>query len=314
MFQQLLKPLLLAACLAGLATPVAAQQRAYAPENLRTLSHSDQVRVISLEYQEQSRGRRIPDDQLRFYLDQVNRSSWGFSRIKSDIAQSLGNGGGNGGVQPPYPNPGQTLRCDSNDGDTKRCTPPWRGPSRLVRQVSKNPCVENRTWNSQDGLIMVWKGCRGEFAAATRPPISPPVVPPPATGVVRCESVNNQAQTCRVPWSGPSRLSRQLSGTACREGVTWQSQRGQVYVGGGCRAEFVSAAAVQPPVGGGSGGPSVVCASTNNQPAGCPWPAGTGAPRLLQQLSSQPCIQNRTWGFTGTAIWVSHNCRGRFGY
>ena len=39
--------------------------KAYAPENLRTLSVQDQTRVISLEYSEQSRGRRIPDDQLR---------------------------------------------------------------------------------------------------------------------------------------------------------------------------------------------------------------------------------------------------------
>ena len=56
--------------------------RAYAPENLRSLSRADQERVIRLEYSEQSNGRRIPDDQLRFYLDQVNRSNWGFSRIK----------------------------------------------------------------------------------------------------------------------------------------------------------------------------------------------------------------------------------------
>ena len=68
--------------------------KAYAPENLRTLSVQDQTRVISLEYSEQSRGRRIPDDQLRFYLDQVNRSNWTFSRIKQDIAQSLGGNSG----------------------------------------------------------------------------------------------------------------------------------------------------------------------------------------------------------------------------
>ena len=53
--------------------------RAYAPENLRSLSRSDQERVIGLEYSEQANGRRIPDDQLRFYLDQVNRSNWSFS-------------------------------------------------------------------------------------------------------------------------------------------------------------------------------------------------------------------------------------------
>jgi hypothetical protein len=42
--------------------------RAYAPENLRTLSVQDQQRVIAQEYAEQSGGRRIPDDQMQFYL------------------------------------------------------------------------------------------------------------------------------------------------------------------------------------------------------------------------------------------------------
>ena len=106
------------------ATPPAfaqAQTRAYAPENLRTLSVADQTRVIGLEYSEQSRGRRIPDDQLRFYLDQVNRSNWGFSRIKADIARSLG---GNGGTTPPVG--GQTIVCESKSNDARRCVPPWR--------------------------------------------------------------------------------------------------------------------------------------------------------------------------------------------
>ena len=84
---------LVLALAAGSATAQVAP-RAYAPENLRTLSVQDQTRVISLEYSEQSRGRRIPDDQLRFYLDQVNRSNWTFSRIKQDIAQSLGGNSG----------------------------------------------------------------------------------------------------------------------------------------------------------------------------------------------------------------------------
>ena len=88
------------------------QTKAYAPENLRTLSRQDQERVISLEYSEQSRGRRIPDDQLRFYLDQVNRSNWTFSRIKQDIATSLGGGGGGWN---PGPSPGGSVLCESKD-------------------------------------------------------------------------------------------------------------------------------------------------------------------------------------------------------
>ena len=75
----LLKALLAALCLATLSAPVLAQfqPRAYAPDDLRELSYNDQVRVISREYEEQSGGRRIPDDQLRFYLDQVNQAPLG---------------------------------------------------------------------------------------------------------------------------------------------------------------------------------------------------------------------------------------------
>ncbi|UNK49006.1 DUF3011 domain-containing protein [Lysobacter sp. S4-A87] len=287
--------------------PAAAQQRAYAPDDLRTLSYDDQARVISLEYQEQSGGRRIPDDQLQFYLDQVNRSNWRFSQIKADIAVSLG------GSAPPATG---TVRCESINGRAQICRVPWSGSSRLVRQLSNAPCAEGRSWQSQPGQVYVGNNCRGEFASAGATPGPGPVGPggPIGQGVV-CESINNQARICRVPWSGPSRLARQSPGSQpCIEGQTWQSQNGQVYVGRGCRAEFVAAGAVQPPIGPQPGGPSVVCTSVDGRAKACPWPAGTGSPRLLQQLSSQTCVQGRTWGFTGSAIWVSQGCSGRFGY
>lgn len=295
-----IKPWLLALCLAVLAFPAAAQQRAYAPEDLRSLSYQDQVRVISMEYEEQSRGRRIPDDQLQFYLDQVNRSNWRFSQIKADIAVSLG------GSPPTSPD---TVVCESRNGRAQICRVPWSGDSSLVRQLSSAPCDEGRTWQSQRGQVYVGNNCRGEFAAARPVPL-----PGPVGQSVTCESFNNQARICRVPWSGPSRLLRQSSGSQpCIEGQTWQSQNGQVYVGRGCRAEFVALGATQP-VAPLPSTPSLVCSSVDARPKACQWPAGTGTPRLLQQLSSQPCVQGRTWGFTGSAIWVSQGCSARFGY
>ena len=295
---RLFKALAMAGCLGVLAAPATAQQRAYAPENLRTLSYNDPVRVISLEYEEQSGGRRIPDDQLRFYLDQINRSNWGFSQIKADIAQSLG-----GAPMPPAH--GDTVRCESVNNQAQICPVPWIGPSRLLRQLSRAPCDEGRTWQSQRGQVYVGNGCRAEFG----PGAAPTPLPGPVGGPVRCESIDNKAQICRVPWSGPSRLSRQLSATACVEGRTWQSQRGQVYVGGGCRAEFVSAGG-----SGGSSGYSTICTSIENRRITCPWPPGYGTPHLIEQLSRSPCIQGQTWGIQSqTAIWVSQGCRGRFG-
>jgi hypothetical protein len=275
-----------------------AQTRAYAPENLRTLAYGDQVRVISLEYEEQSHGGRIPDDQLRFYLDQVNRSSWGFSRIKQDIAQSLGHGGV--GPRPPYPGTGARIRCESVNNRSQTCRTPWQGPSRLVRQLSGTACVEGRTWQSQRGQVYVGGGCRAEFEAG-------PAVLPPAQRTVRCESINGRSRTCPTPWRGPSRLVRQLSGSACVQGRTWQSQRGQVYVSGGCRAEFAPGAMLNPNY-------SVTCSSVKMRPSSCAWNRDYGRPHLQRQLSGSACVENRTWGYDAarSMIWVNSGCSGLF--
>ena len=139
--------------------------KAYAPENLRTLSVQDQTRVISLEYSEQSRGRRIPDDQLRFYLDQVNRSNWTFSRIKQDIAQSLG--GNNGGWNPNPPPTGGQVTCESKDNRRRECQTGFRRNAVLVQNLSGTRCVEGQNWGSGNGIVWVDRGCRGRFAEGT---------------------------------------------------------------------------------------------------------------------------------------------------
>lgn len=89
--------LLLCLLIGAFAAPASAQtysQRSYAPEDLRQLSYQERIRVVENEYFEQSNGRSIPDDQLEFYMDSIE-SGWNFSRIKQDIATSLG-GNNNG--------------------------------------------------------------------------------------------------------------------------------------------------------------------------------------------------------------------------
>ncbi len=44
----------------------------------------------------------------------------------------------------------------------------------------------------------------------------------------------------------------------------------------------------------------------------CPSAGAWRGARLVRQLSSNPCIQGRTWGFEPNAIWVNHGCRGEF--
>ena len=276
------------------------QQKAYAPENLRSLSRQDQERVISIEYSEQSRGRRIPDDQLRFYLDQVNRSNWGFSRIKQDIATSLGGGGWNPGT-----GPGGSVLCESSNNRYRECPTNFRGRATLTQNVSQTRCVEGQNWGSRDGLVWVDRGCKGRFSEGSFGG---------GGGTIRCESSDNRQRTCNTPWSSSSRLVRQLSSSPCVEGRTWESRRGSVWVTNGCRAEF------SPGQGNGGGGwnpgggdYSVTCSSANGRHATCAWNSRYGRPVLIQQLSSDACREGSSWGYQSNQIWVDRGCRARFG-
>ena len=56
------------------------------------------------------------------------------------------------------------VRCDSNDNRYRQCAIDGRG-ARLVRQYSKSPCVEGRTWGVGRGFVWVNDGCRAEFAS-----------------------------------------------------------------------------------------------------------------------------------------------------
>lgn len=281
--------------LAALAGPLLAQDRAYAPEDLGTLSQYDQTRVISLEYSDQSGGRRIPDDQLRFYLDQVSRSNWRFSQIKADIAKSLG------GSTSPVPAPGN-MRCESVDGRTETCRTPWSGHSQLVRELSRTPCVQGRTWESQLGQVQVSDGCRADFAQKT-------VTTPPVRPVrVVCSSTSANPTVCNTPWQGRSRLDRQLSTAACVEGRTWGWKPGKVWVSKGCRGEFVRVRDTVVPY-------TVTCASSGIVPTVCAWDRKRGRPYLLKQLSKARCTEGLTWGYKGSSsnLWVTAGCRASFG-
>ncbi|QSX78519.1 DUF3011 domain-containing protein [Lysobacter solisilvae] len=170
--------------------------------------------------------------------------------------------------------------------------------------MSDTQCIDGRTYDSRDGEVEVWGGCRAEFLPRWNDGTDPG-----AGGTIRCESTNNRARTCDVPWRGASRVVRQLSGTPCTQGYSWESSNGRITVMRGCRAEFAS---------GGSSWPnnarSVTCSSDNGQRTSCHWPPGQGQPRVLQQLSREPCIEGRSWGMEShNTIWVSRGCRARFG-
>ena len=59
-----------------------------------------------------------------------------------------------------------------------------------------------------------------------------------ASSISRCESVEGQQRTCKVPAGYRAEFVRQLSKTACVQGRTMFISASEVVVAGGCRAEI----------------------------------------------------------------------------
>ncbi|WP_462116710.1 DUF3011 domain-containing protein, partial [Lysobacter xanthus] len=139
------------------------------------------------------------------------------------------------------PPDGQTLRCESNDGRTRECAVDATGGVRLLRQLSKAPCIEGQSWGRMRHSVWVTQGCRGEFLAmssgrgygrdwgdvGSRQP-----------DVLRCASEDGRWKHCSADVRGGVDLMRQVSRNPCIRGQSWGVDGGGVWVNGGCRAEF----------------------------------------------------------------------------
>lgn len=281
-----------------IATPEAlaqASERAYAPEDLRSLSRADQTRVIRKEYSEQSGGRSLPDDQLTFYLDQVSRSNWKFSDIKRDIATSLS------AARPPAKPSSASVICGSENYRYRECHTGFPGRAALAQNLSNTRCVEGENWGSRAGVVWVDKGCQARFSAVAF-----------VAGKLVCESQHGRDNTCRTGFTDRVRLTRQLSSTRCMENQNWGQHPGTVWVRNGCRAEFTRITEGSRPPATGSGY-SVTCVSDRNHDRTCEWDSKRGRPAMIQQLSSASCVAGQTWRYEAGRIWVMQGCGARFG-
>lgn len=130
---------------------------------------------------------------------------------------------------------------------------------------------------------------------------------------VRCESLDGRNQFCHVP--GRPVLVRRLSEQPCIERNSWGVTSTGVWVGNGCRAEFIGEQplptfAVDPGQNHGRG-ETIECESIKQREQRCLVPIRFYA-RLVLQTSQTQCIETRTWGWDGDGIWVRGGCRGRF--
>jgi hypothetical protein len=134
-----------------------------------------------------------------------------------------------------------------------------------------------------------------------------------AQSTVTCSSDNMRRNYCDVGQNGGVRLLRQRSDANCVEGSTWGYDRNQIWVDGGCRADFE----VLPWRGGWGGNPNaggagtVTCSSDNMRRNYCDV-GPNGGVRLLRQRSDARCSEGSTWGYNGNQVWVDRGCRADF--
>lgn len=170
----------------------------------------------------------------------------------------MGSSGATGGWGNSNNNMGEVeVRCESEDGRESFCGVTNRGV-RLVRTLSRAPCVEGNTWRADGRGIYVRSGCRGLFLARTNQQTGgggwnnggnagwgggggggwgnnnygPPMQ-------VRCQSIGGRWGACPVEIRGRVRLVRRESHAACNRGMTWGTIRNEaIWVSNGCRAVF----------------------------------------------------------------------------
>ena len=138
--------------------------------------------------------------------------------------------GGYGNNQ--YGQGGQAVDCSSRGYNYQRCEVPWRD-ARIARQLSDTQCVRGRTWgfDPRGGFIWVDRGCSARFVEGGGGY---------GGGGGWQPGPGWDNRFCQVDVGGGGRvyLERQLSSAPCVEGQSWGWNRGGVWVGQGCRAQF----------------------------------------------------------------------------
>lgn len=135
-----------------------------------------------------------------------------------------------------------------------------------------------------------------------------------------CNSSGYDPKYCRVNTRKGVRLVRQTSTSDCTQGRTWGYDDRGVWVSDGCQARFAVIGYDRPDDGdrpdygngNGSGGSRVVrCESTGHDRQRCRVDTRGGV-RLVRQISSTTCRQDRNWGYDRNGIWVDNGCRADF--
>jgi len=206
-----------------------------------------------------------------------------------------------------------TVVCESQSGRREQCTADTRLGVALSRQLSREACVEGRSWGYTNNSIWVDNGCRAEFIVGGGRRGQGQQNPDWSSyaKTIVCESVNNRRNYCPADTIGGVELTRQISKTNCVLNRDWGYDSSGVWVTNGCRAEFRVGGRYEslPPYSQYS--TTVTCESVNNRRIYCPADTRFGV-QIGRQLSDNNCIFNRDWGYDNAGIWVRNGCRAEF--
>lgn len=178
------------------------------------------------------------------------------------------------------------VTCESNDSKQVECPLDTRGDVRVVRQMSKSPCVEGDSWGQSRRGIWVKDGCRAVFESSGRDDGKRGGWD---DGRGRDDHGGRDDRGYDDGRGGRDDRGRDdgRDGHGDRDGRDDDRYR--------------------------DGGPAVevTCESKDNRQVECD--IGTrGDVRLVRQLSKSACVEGRSWGQSRHAVWVKDGCRAVF--
>jgi DUF3011 family protein len=227
-----------------------------------------------------------------------------------------------------------SLTCASEDGRRHYCPADTRAGVSMQRQRSKSVCTQGSTWGFDQNGIWVDRGCRADFLVNNpssvrdhdrdsdrdrdhdrdRDRYRDDFRRGEETMQLTCSSEDGDRHYCESDIQGKATMTRQRSGSPCREGYSWGYDRRGVWVDHGCRADFQLTGRRSGWAGGrdypGYLG-SLKCSSDLGTRQDCP--ADTrGGVKIVKQISQSSCRLGYSWGYDRDSVWVDHGCRAEF--